>query len=326
MMYFSTSDCIFTNLAIEQNLLMGVAKNEKILFLYRNKPCGVIGRFQNPWQELNLPYLISQNAPVARRQSGGGTVFHDLGNLNFSFIQGTRDHQKDVNNQIVTQALKGLGISAYSSDRSDLMVEFNGAKKISGSAFKQKKDRSIHHGTLLINSELHELRTSLKTPFKIIESKSTASNPNSVVNLVELVPSLNLEDIVESLQKSFSKFLGKEIERKSIGEAQADQSYRKELESLDWIYGETPEFEMELVQDKIELSLVIKKGIILKSDLIWEEYPLYQNTVEQALNEFNIYYGDNSFEQLMDSIKSNIGVDIEAVEKISDFLRQCELF
>lgn len=325
-MYYSTSNCIFTNLAIEQKLLMEVPRDKKILFLYRNNPCGVMGRFQNPWQELNLPFLIGQKIPVARRQSGGGTVFHDLGNLNFSFIQGTRDHQKDTNNQIVIQALKSLGIEAYSSDRSDLMVEFNGQKKISGSAFKQKKDRSIHHGTLLINSELDLLRSSLKTPFNIIESKSTASNPNSVVNLQEIQPSLKLDHIIERLQQSFSDFIGVVQKIKHLDETQVDLSYKKEIEDLKWIFGETPEFRIQIAKDNIELDLVIKKGNILKSDVIWEEYPLYQKTVAEALLKFNRIYGDKPFEKIINFIQNEIGTDKVALEKIINFLRQTNLF
>ena len=93
--------------------------------------------------ECDIQKLLESDVKLVRRQSGGGTVYHDLGNLNFSFIRPTRDHHKEINNQILIKALEKNNIMAYSSGRSDILVNHNGPKKISGAAFKQKKDRSF---------------------------------------------------------------------------------------------------------------------------------------------------------------------------------------
>ena len=178
---------------------MGISPDEAILFYYVNDPCIVMGRFQNPWIECALHKLRKDNILLVRRQSGGGTVYHDHGNINFCFLHGGRDHQRDLNNKILLKCLEIAGIHAYASERSDLRVDFNGDKKFSGSAFKQKKDMAFHHGTLLIDANLDLLNAYLKSNHKIQNSKSTKSVSSIVVNLSQINPNLDMNGIKEAL-------------------------------------------------------------------------------------------------------------------------------
>lgn len=246
----------FRNLAFEDDLLMRITPEEKYLLVYQNDPCVVLGRFQNPWREINLAFLENEASELklVRRQSGGGCVYHDLGNMCFSFIHGSRDHHKDENNQIILNALENLGIKAQASNRSDLVID--DGRKFSGSAFKQKKDRSFHHGTLLMNSDLSLLNSILDSPLKNLEGKGTLSNPSKVVNLAELNPSIQFQKLGGFLNQSFEEYYGG---KSSLGKNNFENSeYEEFLESQEWIFGETPEF--SVVTEDFELK--IKKAIL----------------------------------------------------------------
>lgn len=253
-LYSLVSDSInpFENLAIEDQILKSIRPNEKVLLFYRNKPCVVIGRFQNPWREINMNEL--NQLPLVRRQSGGGTVYHDEGNLCYSFIYGERDHHKDDNNKILIEALKKFNIQARPSQRSDLVV---GERKFSGSAFKQKKDSSFHHGTLLVNANLKSLGGILKSPYKELKGKGILSNPSPVVNLKELNPKLTMDALIKGITEEFSKYYQGNVDTYDFDFS--NQEYQEFLESWKWRTGETPEFKFE----KLGYQWTIDKGVIV---------------------------------------------------------------
>ena len=240
------------NLAFEDQLLKSIEADEKILLLYQNAPCIVLGRFQNPWREVNLKELAQ--VQLVRRQSGGGCVYHDLGNMCFSFIHGARDHAKDDNNAIILNALESLGIKAKASNRSDLILE--DGRKFSGSAFKQKKDRSFHHGTLLMNSNLEHLNKLLDSPLKKLEGKGIHSNRAVVVNLCELNDKIHFQKLGAYLMESFENFYGQKV---VLGKNEFyNDEYLSELQNWEWIYGETPEF----FANTSDFKLTVKKAIL----------------------------------------------------------------
>lgn len=120
---------------------------QRVLFLWRNADTVVIGRAQNPWKECNTRRMEEDNVRLARRSSGGGAVFHDLGNTCFTFMAGKPEYDKTISTSIVLNALNALGVSAEASGRNDLVVKPPKATAVSGSAYRETKDRGFHHGT-----------------------------------------------------------------------------------------------------------------------------------------------------------------------------------
>lgn len=265
----------YMNLAFEDQLLKSIEADEKILLLYQNEPCIVLGRFQNPWREVNLKEL--GQVQLVRRQSGGGCVYHDLGNMCFSFIHGSRDHGKDDNNAIILKALESLGISAKASNRSDLILE--DGRKFSGSAFKQKKDRSFHHGTLLMKSNLEHLNYLLDSPLKKLEGKGIHSNRSTVVNLCELNDKIHFQKLGAHLMESFENFYGQKV---VLGKNEFhNDEYLSALQNWEWIYGETPEF----FADTTDFKITVKKAILTELEFKKAAPKLTDYLSEHLLNK-----------------------------------------
>jgi lipoate-protein ligase A len=198
MIYQSLSQDPFINLALEQQLFEAGTSNA--LFLYQNNSSVIIGRAQNPWVECDVHFLKTQNIPLARRQSGGGTVFHDLGNLNFTFFCEKANYNKEQNLALIIKALATLNINVDMNTRHDLILN---DKKISGSAFRETKTHAFHHGTLLIDSNLDLLRQSLKAPEYDIKSKGVASVKSSVINIKDVYAHANIPEIIKAISNAF---------------------------------------------------------------------------------------------------------------------------
>jgi lipoate-protein ligase A len=265
-LYYSAATNPYLNLAIENTLLSQVKSDEKILLFYRNEPCVVMGRFQNPWVECKVGKMQEDGVQLVRRQSGGGTVYHDLGNLNFSFIQGCRDHCKDQNNHILINALNCFGLDAMASGRSDLIIhQAEQTYKFSGSAFKQKKDRSIHHGTLLIDANLAKLNDYLHARNKKIQAKGIASVRSKVLNLKDLASDINNESLIDAIAASAKAYFSLECQRKDLS-AFVDHpdtiTYQQFLQDWQWRYGETPQFKLSLSLKSADIEITVAKGII----------------------------------------------------------------
>ena len=175
------------NLAIEEYVLRNLGEDESYLLFYINEPSIIIGKNQNTIEEINTDYVESKGIKVVRRLSGGGAVYHDFGNLNFSFI--TKDDGDSFHNfkkftEPVVQALKKMGINAELSGRNDLMVE---GRKISGNAQFSTKGKMFSHGTLLFNSEMDHIVSALKVRKDKIESKGIKSVRSRVANISEFL-------------------------------------------------------------------------------------------------------------------------------------------
>ena len=239
----SDSLCPATNLAFEKFLLENLSEGERHLFLYRNDACIVMGRFQVPWREVSLEKADEKKIQLIRRRSGGGTVYHDPGNWNFCFLRGERELAREENLINVIQVLGNLGISVKMNERFDLVFPTGeGPKKISGSAFKQQKDRSYHHATLLVNASLSNLKGVLgKSPLWEVSGKGIASHPSPVTNLKEHHP-LDYEDWLDEWMRFFQV---KEEDFFEVSDSHSSiQKERQELLSWDWLWGETPENEI----------------------------------------------------------------------------------
>ena len=229
----------FINLALEDHFLRGGA-DLPVAFFYVNRPCVVLGRFQNPWLECHLPYLTQNDIWLVRRQSGGGCVFHDEGNLNYSFIypEGMIDRRRGV--ELIQRAFSKADIPLEISARHDLWLE---GKKISGSAFKQTKDASFHHGTFLISSDLNKLEESLKHTIIPKETKSIASVRSKVITLNEKFPGVEITDVIDLIAHEL-KTIKFDLDGELLSHPQVQESFRM-LTSWEWMWGETPHFEFE---------------------------------------------------------------------------------
>jgi len=186
--YLSPFKNIFENLALE-DFFLREDQREFILF-YINDPCVVMGNFQNPWAETNSDYLRQSRTLLARRQSGGGCVYHDLGNLNFCVFKNKSiltETDKSNHLKLIQDLLTTKGIKTEKLEKSGMVfLRDNKRYKFSGEAFKQINMRSFHHGTLLINSDLEHLITALKPDLIKLKTKAVASNPHLVGNLEDV--------------------------------------------------------------------------------------------------------------------------------------------
>lgn len=263
--YISQSNNIYFNLALENWLFLEKLQDKKILFLWQNAPCVVIGRAQNPWLECNLESMKKDNIIMVRRQSGGGTVYHDFGNLNYTIISPKKDHDIKANLDLVCKAVQKLGIDVYANQRNDIVVDHHDfTYKVSGSAFREKKDRAFHHGTLLINANTKKLYDYLHQPIdKSLDTKGVKSHRSKVINLAEINTDIQTQDITKAFLNSFSS-----VELSLINEEtplENKQIITNEIESLknwQWRFGKTLPFSKTYIKDNEEIKIKVESGII----------------------------------------------------------------
>jgi lipoate-protein ligase A len=242
------------NLATEEWIFRDLDPSLQTLFLWRNSETVVIGRNQNPWSECNLTQMEKDKVFLARRSSGGGAVFQDLGNTCFTFLSPKASYSRDNNNAIVLKALQGFDITAQASGRNDIVVpQEDGPRKISGSAFHETRDRAFHHGTLLMNTNLTRLANYLTPHPKKLSSKGKASVRSRVMNLSELAPDIRHETLSPKLIESFSEHYRSEVSIENLDEAtlrkiSSLQSYFEKLSDWDWRFGKAPQFHQELAE------------------------------------------------------------------------------
>lgn len=245
----------FLNLALEDFFLRD-GSSLPLCFFYVNRPSVVLGRFQNPWKECSLPYLVESDIWMVRRQSGGGCVFHDEGNLNFSFILPDAQINRRTHCELLQKAFAKSGIELQISERHDLWLQNKNDewRKVSGSAFKQTKNGSFHHGTFLVNSDLDRLEESLKHTFIPKDSKSIPSVRSKVVTLNERHPGIEIQDVIDLVAHEL-KTPVQTLDGSLLSQPLLQESFNQ-LTSKEWLWGETPLFEMETLQGMIQ----VRKG------------------------------------------------------------------
>ncbi len=285
LFYKSDSFNPYQNLAIENFLSKTVDQNSFILYLWQNQNTVVIGKNQNPWNECNCSLLLKEGGFVARRNSGGGAVFHDKGNLNFTFICKKGNYNQTQNFEIIKTACKYAGIPAEISGRNDVLV--NG-KKFSGNAFYHSGDISYHHGTLLISSNQQKIERYLTPNKEKLASKGIKSVKSRVINLTETNPSLTTEKFAEFMLKATEEqfaLSAKEIKPIPNTAIESDISL---FSNWDYIYGKTPPFSFSISQQTslghIQINLNFSGGKITETKVFTDSMDFtLPEQIEKAL-------------------------------------------
>lgn len=197
----------YHNLAVEKHLMDTLPEDTAILYLWQNQHTIVIGRNQNPWYECKVEEFLASGGSIARRLSGGGAVYHDLGNLNFTFIVPKSEFDIPRQLSVVALAVSSFGLHPEPSGRNDLHI---GGRKFSGNAFYKAGSSAYHHGTLLVDCKLDVMARYLSVDEKKLRQHSVASVPARVVNLASLSPDMTVRDMQEAMFFAFARVYKKE--------------------------------------------------------------------------------------------------------------------
>lgn len=259
----------YENLALEEFLLRHVEPGQTILYLWQNRHTVVIGRNQNCWKECRVTGLEEDGGFLARRLSGGGAVYHDLGNLNYTFV--TRKENYDIPRQtgVILQAVQAFGIPAEKSGRNDLTVD---GRKFSGNAYYETSAGCYQHGTLLLNADGGRMAQFLTVSREKLKSKSVDSVRSRVCNLTEYVPGLSVEAMENALIGAFLQCYGQGAPLESgLFDQEELAALERKYASSQWKYGRSFPFEYELERrfswGEIQLQLQIREGKIYDCQL-----------------------------------------------------------
>ena len=300
------------NLAMEEYVLKNMPKDDSYFLFYVNRPSIIIGKNQNTIEEVNQPYIDEHGIDVVRRISGGGAVYHDTGNLNFSFVtddDGNSFHNFKKFTEPIVEALQSLGVDADMSGRNDIQV---GSAKISGNAMVKVKDRMFSHGTLMLNGELNEVQNALKVNPAKIKSKGIKSVRSRVANISEFLDEpLDIDRFKEIILKTIfgeatqvEEYILTDDDWKKI-EQLSNEKYR----TWEWNYGRNPKynFEREEKFEKgfVQIKLDVKKGRIEHAKIFGDffgegditelenalEGTMHEfDSIEEALSNYDIYH------------------------------------
>lgn len=292
--YKSDSLNPYINLAIEKYLFDTILENTMILYLWQNEKTVVIGKNQNPWKECNLKYMEEENIRLARRLSGGGAVYHDIGNLNFSFIHYNKDSDVEKNFEIISRACKNLGINCEVSGRNDITAD---GKKFSGNAFYNSNKKCCHHGTLLVCADIKKMTAYLTPPKAKLTAKGIDSVKSRVINLSKLADNITCKLMEESMKKAFCDTFSLDCEVKTAEENDIIKKLSKEYESKDYLLGKTLPFSLSFEEytplGNFEICLDVSKGIISAAQIFTDSNnPDIAETLKNSLCGCNFNIND----------------------------------
>lgn len=275
------------NLAVEQYLLETVPEDACILYLWQNRRTVVIGRNQNAWKECRTTQLEADGGFLARRLSGGGAVFHDLGNLNFTFLVNKADYDLARQLGVIVEACRLMGIPAECSGRNDVLSD---GRKFSGNAFYEHHGKSYHHGTLLVDVDMSQMGRYLSPSKAKLAAKGVDSVRSRVVNLRELKPGLTINEMAERMEEAFQRVYGMTARR--LDGADFDHAYIDSLAerngSWEWLYGRALQCSLDcgarFSWGEVTLQLSVEAGSVQEAKVYtdsmdWELAP----KLEQAM-------------------------------------------
>lgn len=255
----------YRNLALEKNLTFCAEPEECILYLWQNHRTVVIGKNQNPWKECPAGQLMEENVRIARRLSGGGAVYHDTGNLNFTFCVRKQNYDLSRQLSVILTAVNSLGIPAVMTGRNDLVCE---GKKFSGNAFYRSGDHCFHHGTIMADVDLERMFRYLSPDPEKLKAKGVDSVRSRVVNLKEYCPSLTIPLLGRKLEEACSGVYGLPAEdflreRLDPDKIERDRAF---FASSGWIWGRklpfTHQIQRRFSWGDVSLQLQVNEGSI----------------------------------------------------------------
>jgi len=295
------------NLAIEEYALRNLPIDETYLLFYVNEPSIIIGKNQNTIEEINKDYVDKEGIQIVRRLSGGGAVYHDLGNLNFSFI--TKDDGASFFNfkkftDPVTVALKNLGVEAKLSGRNDIHV---GERKISGNAQYTTRGRMFSHGTLMLDSEIEKVVDALNVNEEKIRSKGIKSIRSRVANINEfLEQKLTVDELKKVLLESI--FSNGEVETYTLTEEDwkgIEKVSQDRYKKWEWNYGKSPKFDLQRSKrfdaGTVDVRLNVSKGMIKECKIFGDFFGVGDvSDVEEMLKD--VKYEKNAIHEALSDL------------------------
>jgi len=280
----------YRNLAVEEFLLNTVKDEECILYLWQNLHTVVIGRNQNCWQECKVAKLQEEDGFLARRLSGGGAVYHDLGNLNFTFLIRKADYDISRQLNVIIEAVRSFGIDAVQTGRNDITVD---GRKFSGNAFYENGDHCYHHGTIMVNVNMEYLPRYLNVSLKKMQSKGVSSVRSRVINLADCNPEITIDSMKSALIEAFGKVYGhtpSRIDEQSFNDEEIKKLTQK-FTSNSWRLGQQIPFTCAMEErypwGTITLQYEVKDGRVTEcraySDAMDAEFiPLIEKNLNGA--------------------------------------------
>jgi len=278
----STDPCY--NLAMEQYLFDTVGQDNDIFFLWQNDNAIIIGKNQNAEAEINKDFVAKNGIKVVRRLSGGGAVYHDLGNINFTFITCAETTEPNMRRfcEPVAALLRTMGADAYVSGRNDILIS---GRKVSGNAQYVKNNRCMHHGTILFDSDLDIVVQALTPSSAKLQSKGVASIRSRVATVREHIVNCSIEEFKEKLKHSVLGDIFTEY-RLTAEDGVAIEKLRNErYATWEWNFGKSPRFSLRK-ERRIEGC-----GNI-------EVYFEAQNGIIEAMEFFGDYFGNRDTAEL----------------------------
>lgn len=268
----------YHNLALEDLLLHALPEKQALLYLWQNRHTVVIGAGQNAFAECHTKKLAEEEGTLARRSSGGGAVYHDMGNLNFSFIVPREDYDVERQLKVVLRAVRALGIDAEASGRNDLTVD---GRKFSGNAFRLLKDSALHHGTLLVNVDMGLLPRYLNVSEDKLKAKGVKSVPSRVVNLTEYAD-FEMDDMRKAMIDAFIAEYGQaRVEDADALVFEGLDEYIEKYAGWDWVMGVSPRGELTVRErfswGMLELDVSLSGGRI-------GEIQVYTDAMDETLH------------------------------------------
>ena len=315
------------NLAVEEYLFSRCGEDEAILYLWQNENTIVIGKNQNAWRECRISRIEEDGAVIARRISGGGAVFHDLGNLNFTFLVSKENYNLKRQLEVILRAVQKLGIHAEASGRNDILVE---GQKFSGNAFHEHKGRCYHHGTIMVDVELGELNKYLNVSKKKLESKGIKSVRSRVTNLISYNPELTINQLKKALRETFEEVYGypSRIIKEEELDKQAVQELYEKYASWEWVYGKEFEFQYEVSErfewGQVDIQFQVDSGQIVDAAVYSDS--LRPEVIQKLPRELKgIRYNNQGMGDRIGMLHSDVPEEEEMFRNIEAWLRRVDL-